>query len=141
MRTKESNRAIHISLWIVQLGLAIFFIIAGISKLTMSIDDLSTQIEWVKLVPSQLVTTIGICETLGGLGLILPSVTRISPILTPVAAICLAFMMILAMIFHVIYKEYSEIFLNILIAALCIFIAWGRYGDYSIDPKTGKADI
>jgi len=50
--------------------------------------------------PRGLVTFIGGSELLGGLGLLLPALTGILPWLTPLAAVGLAIIMILASIFH-----------------------------------------
>jgi hypothetical protein len=74
---------------------------------------------------------IGIVELAAALGLILPAVTGIAPILTPLAATGLAVVMVLAAITHVRRKEPSGIAVNAVLFALAVFVAWGRFGPYS----------
>ena len=73
-----------------------------------------------------MVTFIGVSELLGGLGLILPYATGIAPILTPVAALGLGLVMILAAGFHAKRKENQAIGMNIIFLALAILVAIGR---------------
>lgn len=69
----------------------------------------------------------GIAEILGGLGLILPAVTRIRTNLVPLAALGLTLVMIGAVIFHAARGEYQNIGLNLVLAALLAFVAYGRW--------------
>ena len=69
----------------------------------------------------------GIAEILGGLGLILPSVTRIKPWLTPLAAVGLALVMVGAIVYHALRGEWMNITLNIINAAVLLFVAYGRW--------------
>jgi hypothetical protein len=78
-------------------------------------------------VPRWLSLFIGYAEIAGGLGLIIPAATRIAPWLTPLAALGLATIMILAIPFHVLKGEASVIWLHALIAAQAVFVAWGRW--------------
>src|SRR5437867_2431863 len=78
-RSPIMNRA----LWIVQLLIGLFFALAnGAPKLLLSADDLPLPIP----LPHAFVLFIGVAEVAGGLGLILPGLTRIRPGLTPLAA-------------------------------------------------------
>jgi uncharacterized membrane protein YphA (DoxX/SURF4 family) len=71
-------------------------------------------------------------ELLGAAGLILPAVTGIAPILTPLAAAGLAVMMLLAALTHARRKELCGIALTVVLFALAVVIAWGRFGPYSL---------
>jgi hypothetical protein len=73
-----------------------------------------------------LVTFIGVAGLLGGVGLILPNATGITPFLTPIAALGLGVIMILAAGFHAKRKENQAIGMNIIFLALAIFVAIGR---------------
>ncbi len=66
-------------------------------------------VAWFSAVPQGLFVFIGICEFLGGIGLILPAMTGVKPKLTPFAAIGLTLVMILAAIFHIVRGE-SQLF-------------------------------
>ncbi|WCN79082.1 DoxX family protein [Micromonospora sp. LH3U1] len=70
-------------------------------------------------------------ELLGGLGLILPAATGIAPVLTPIAATCLAVVMVLAAITHIRRKESSGVAINAVLFLLRAFVAWGRFGPWN----------
>ena len=76
----------NVALWSIQGLLAALFLFGGISKLAMPLDELVA----MSGLPGPLILFIGICETLGAFGLILPWALRILPGLTPLAAIGLA---------------------------------------------------
>lgn len=122
----KQSKGLNIALWIVQSLLAVMFLMAGSSKLFQPIAELSKMLPWVTSVSEGLVRFIGGSELLGGLGLLLPSILRIKPNLTPLAALGLAVVMVLAAIFHINRGEYSAIGMNALLIALALFIAWGR---------------
>ena len=77
-------------------------------------------------VPRALSLFSGWAEIAGGLGLIVPAAMRIAPWLTPLAALGLATIMILAIPFHIVRGEASVIWIHALLAALALFVAWGR---------------
>ena len=116
----------NIVLWIVQILLAVMFIMAGMTK-AFQYKKANETLPWVKDSSKGLVTFIGVAELLGGLGLILPRALDIMPILTPLAAIGLAFIMLFAAIFHAKRKENSAIGMNIILLLLAVFVAFFRY--------------
>jgi len=85
----------NIILWIIQVILALFFLFAGGMKLVVPIDVLTSMgpPNQVQL-PGLFIKFIGVCEVLGGLGLILPGLFRIKTWLTPLAAAGLVIIMI-----------------------------------------------
>uniref|UniRef100_UPI003D7FF1B0 DoxX family protein n=1 Tax=Pedobacter sp. TaxID=1411316 RepID=UPI003D7FF1B0 len=74
----------------------------------------------------QLVTISGIFDMLGALGLVLPALLNIKPQLTTYTALGVIVLMISAIIFHLSRGEASQIAINLFVAALALFIAWGR---------------
>lgn len=121
---KQSKR-LHIALWVAQGLLAAAFIMAGFMKITAPIDELAANgMSFVTSFSEGMVRFIGISEVLGGIGLILPALLRIKPILTPIAAIGLATVMVLAAVYHITHNEPP--IPNIILFALASFIAWGR---------------
>lgn len=80
----------NVGIWTVQGLLAVVFVFAGVAKLLMPIDVLSTQTG----LPGFFMRFIAVCEITGALGLVLPGRFGISRILTPVAAACLCVIMI-----------------------------------------------
>ena len=121
------RRALHIALWVAQVLLAGMFLMTGFMKLTQPVDALAGQMPWVAAVPAALVRFIGAAELAGALGLILPSLTRIQPRLTVLAALGLVVVMVLASAMHLV------------LAAVAAFIAWGRSKAAPIAPRGAGA--
>ena len=117
----------NILLWLVQILLACAFGMAGVMKSTQPVDVLAANgIAWAPQLPLALVRFIGVSEFLGAVGLILPALTKIKPFLTPLAALGLLTIMILAMGFHVSRGEAGALPANIVLGGLAAFVAWGR---------------
>lgn len=129
-----AKKGLRIGLWVVQLGLAAMFGMAGVMKSTTPIDELAKQMPWVAELPG-LVRFIGISEIAGALGLVLPAATRIKPGLTPLAALGLMVIMVLAAIFHISRGEYSAIVTNAILGGLAAFVWWGRRSAAPIAPR------
>ena len=115
----------NIALWVVQIILGLAFIMFGAMK-AFQYEKAKASLPWVKDSSKGLVTFIGMAELLGGLGLILPYVTGIAPKLTPIAALGLGLVMILAAGLHVKRKENQAISMNIIFLVPAIFVAIGR---------------
>jgi hypothetical protein len=84
---KKINRL----LWTAQTLTALLFLFAGSTKFIMSAAQLQ---QGPVVLPMPFIHFIGICECLGGLGLLLPGLLRIRPVLTPLAAAGLTIIMI-----------------------------------------------
>ena len=96
-----------IALWIVNIVLALLMLGAGFAKATSSKQKLAEnpRMAWTEDFSPVAIRLIGIAEVLGGLGLILPLATGIAPILTPIAAVGLAILMLGATVVHIRRKE------------------------------------
>src|SRR5438045_4049841 len=81
-------------LWVIQILLALLFILAGGTKLFMSAAELTAQTP----IPAWFLRFIGVMEIMGGLGLVLPGTLRIHTALTPLAAAGLSIIMIGAVV-------------------------------------------
>ena len=138
MKQQQRSKALHISLWIAQALLAAMFLMSGFMKLSQPIEQLAQSLPWAAQVPETLVRFIGTAEVLGALGLILPSLLRIKPKLTPIAAVGLALVMLFAVAFHLSRGETAAIGMNFVLIALAAFIAWGRFKKAPITPKSYK---
>ena len=125
----------NISLWVVQIILAISFGMAGFMKSTQPIAELAEKMVWPGAVPPALVHFIGLSELAAGIGLILPAATRIKPVLTPLAAVGLVVIMVFAAIFHVTRGEFGSLPVNFVYGALAAFVAWGRFRKAPIPPR------
>ncbi len=121
------------TLWTLQVLLGVFFSFTGFGKIMCYRPDvwnmtLHQPVPWFHAVPQGLFVFIGLCEFLGGVGLIVPAMTGVKPKLTPWAAVGLAAVMLLAALFHIVRAEYS-FFLpgNLLLAGGAACIAYGRF--------------
>ncbi len=122
-------------LWILQIFFGIYFIFVGVMHFVLP-EGLPGPMEWMYELSDTTHSIVGIAEVLGGLGLILPSVTRIRPELTVYAAIGLVLVMIGAIIWHATRSETSSIAQNVIIGAILGFVAYGRARLYPIEPKS-----
>ncbi|MER7005385.1 DoxX family protein [Dactylosporangium sp. NPDC000555] len=125
-------------LWTLQIVWGFFFAGSGFGKVLLYDADLYAAapraVAWYAAVPQPLIVFIGICEVLGGIGLILPAVTRVRPALTPLAAAALALTMLLAAGFHIIRGEYELVPANTVLGGVSAFIAVGRRTQRPTEP-------
>lgn len=113
----------NIVLWIIQVLLALLFLFAGGLKLVLPLDQMEGPIH----LPGLFLRFIGVCEVLGGLGLILPGLLRIRTSLTPLAAAGLVIIMIGATIITVAGGPVATAILPLITGLLATFIAYGRW--------------
>jgi uncharacterized membrane protein YphA (DoxX/SURF4 family) len=118
---------VNIVLWILQVVLALAFGMAGISKLTQPKEKLAAQMGWVEDFSQGTVRLIGLVELLGAIGLILPALTGILPILTPLAALGLVLVMVGAILTHQRRKETPMMAVNLVLLLLAAFVAYARF--------------
>lgn len=135
MNTTQNAKRQNNILWTLQVLLAALFLMAGSMKLFQPISELAKMLPWATEFPAVMVRFIGLSELLGAIGLLLPSIFRIQPILTPIAAIGLSIVQLLAMGFHLSRGESSMIGANIVFISLAVLIAWGRLKVAPIAPK------
>jgi uncharacterized membrane protein YphA (DoxX/SURF4 family) len=117
-------------LWILQGLIAAMFAMAGFMKLSKSRNDLMKQkdMNWVESVSSGNIKLIGLVELLAALGLIVPQLTGILPVLTPIAALGLILTMAGAMILHLKRGDGMKVVSrNIILMLVAGFIALGRF--------------
>lgn len=117
----------NIVLWVVQILLALAFLMAGSMKASQPIEKLRKNMAWTAHTSPGTVRLVGTLELLGALGLILPAITHILPWLTPIAAIGLALTMIGAAILHIRLKEFSVLGVPLILFLLALFIVYGRF--------------
>lgn len=117
------SKGLNIGLWVVQVLLAVGFGMSGAMKLVTPYEQLASQ-AWARATPQGLIPFIGVAEVAGALGMILPMVTRIKPILTPIAALGFVVIMILGAAVHLKVGEMP--IPNVVLGGLAAFVAWGR---------------
>jgi uncharacterized membrane protein YphA (DoxX/SURF4 family) len=116
----------NIALWIIQGLLAAMYLSAGFMK-TFQTAKIRPTMGWTQGRTDGFVRFVGIAEILGAVGLILPLLTGILPWLTPIAAIGLSLIQLLAIFTeHLPKKEYNVLPVNTLLLALSLSVAIGR---------------
>jgi len=107
---------VSIAYWIVAGVAALAFLGAGVMKLVRPKAALaSSGLAWVEDFTTGPVKLIGAAEVLGAIGLILPKLLGIAPVLGPIAGIALAILMLGAIVVHV---RRHETFVPALVLAL-----------------------
>lgn len=124
----------NILLWIVQVALAVYFFFTGLIHFSPP-PGLPGPMAWMYDLSAPLHYISGTAEIMGAVGLVLPAVTRIQPRLTPLAAMGLVVIMALAAVFHLMRGEFPNIFMNLFLAALAGFVAYGRTRLHPIQPR------
>ena len=119
----------NIALWIIAGLLAAVFLVAGVSKLFIPKAKLvkAPGGGWVADFSVGFVKALGAVEILGVVGLILPALLGIAPILVPLAAVGLALIMGGAAIVEFRRHEFKHALGNLIYLALATFVAWGRF--------------
>jgi len=111
--------------WMLQWVFGLYFIGVGILHLTVP-DGLPELLTWMYELNDTLHAILGTVEILGGLGLILPALTRVRPDLAVAAALALIGMMAGALVWHIGRDEGANISANLLNITVLVFIAFGR---------------
>lgn len=118
-----------LAVWIVSGLLAFAFLVGGIVRLVVPAKTYGgwPNQQWILAVPRAGVVAISVAEMLGAAGLILPTATGIAPILTPIAAVGLALIMVGALVFHLRRREWPNVPVALVLIALLTFVAVSRF--------------
>jgi hypothetical protein len=120
----------NLTLWIAAGLLAAVALAGGISKTFVPKAKLAAAHggEWTAGASVGFVKALGVLELLAAVGLILPAIVDIAPVMVPVTAVCWILLMVGAMITHGRLGQFRLVMLNVVYLALAAFIAWGRFG-------------
>jgi uncharacterized membrane protein YphA (DoxX/SURF4 family) len=112
---------------IIQGLLALFFIMPGYGKISGSkVSHVANG--HLKATSSIIpIRILGILELLGCIGIILPWILGIVPVLTPIAAVCFCIIMLAGMIIHTVKKEYKMLPMLVVVFVLSVLVAYYRF--------------
>lgn len=127
----------NIVLWILQVLLGVFFLFSGVNHFIVP-PGLPGLMSWMYELPAGLHYFSGTVEILAALGLILPGLTRSQTRLTLMAGAGLVLIMVGAVVWHVQRGEAANIFLNLILAVLAGFVAYGRW---RLKPLPGRITL
>jgi uncharacterized membrane protein YphA (DoxX/SURF4 family) len=117
----------NIALWIIQVLLALLFLFAGGTKLVLPIEVLTSMGSPNQVhLPGLFIRFIGVCEVLGGLGLILPGLFKIRPQLTWLAAAGLVIIMIGATVLTFVADGIGPAVIPFVVGLLLVFVVYNR---------------
>jgi uncharacterized membrane protein YphA (DoxX/SURF4 family) len=134
-RAGQPSTGVHVGLWIVQGLLALTFAGGGMWKLATPIPELASKMPWMGQVSPSLLYATAVFDILGGIGVLLPSITRIKPSVTVLAALGCVALQASAIVFHFSRGEAANTPFNFLLVALSFFVAWGRHSKAPIAPR------
>jgi DoxX-like family len=122
--SKRRGRLVASTLWSIQGLLALLFLFSGSMKLIMPIELLLAQMT-VPL-PGLFIQFIGVAEVAGAVGLILPGLLRIRPMLTPLAACGLIIVMVGATVVTLLGGGGVSALFPLIVGLLCGAVVYGR---------------
>ena len=131
----QPGKAIRIGLWLAQFIVAAAFIMSGFMKLTTPIPELAKMMPWAGEYAEWFVRAIGLVDLAGGIGILLPALTRILPRLTVLAALGCAVLQVFAIVFHLSRGEAMVVPVNAVLLGLSLFVLWGRSRKAPILPR------
>ena len=124
----------NLVLWIVAGLLAAVLLISSV-KIFVPRERLASMggaaAQWILDFSPTALKVIGTLEILAAMGLILPAVLDIAPILVPVTATCVAVLFVGAVIMRLRRGEKLTIIPDLIYFAMAVFVAWGRFGPES----------
>ncbi|MCG8916789.1 DoxX family protein [Actinokineospora sp. PR83] len=118
-------------LWAIAGLVAAGFLFSGMFKLVQSHEEYTASQPWAETAPRWAPKAIGALEVVGAIGLILPAVVGVAPVLVPLAATGLALVMVGAVVLHLRRGEFSALAPSGVLLALAVVVAWGRFGPYA----------
>jgi drug/metabolite transporter (DMT)-like permease len=124
----------NLALWIVTGVLAVAYLGGGGGKLIVPKEKmaaLTPSARWVEDFSAGSVKAIGGLEVLAAIGLVLPAVLGIAPVLVPLAAVGLVLIMVGAVFTRLRRHEAKAMVADLVYLALAGFVAWGRFGPES----------
>ncbi len=118
----------NIALWSIQIILGIKLITVSYTHgLRQSQSTMQEAIQKMGKFSQPFLFIISICTFIGTIGLILPGVLGSSTWITPVTAVILSIMLLFSIFFHIKCREKPKIFVSVILLALAIFVAYGRW--------------
>jgi hypothetical protein len=122
---------VNVALWIVT-GLLATVLLISTSKMFVPREKIvavgGAAAEWVMDFSPAALRAIATLEILAVVGLILPAVLDLAPVLVPVTATCVALLFTGAAIMRFRRGERATIVPDLVYLAMAVFVAWGRFG-------------
>jgi hypothetical protein len=122
----------NVTLWILAGALALVSLASGLMMLVQPKEKLAASgFTWVEDFNAGSVRGIGTLKVLGAIGLVLPALLDIAPVLVPVAATGWVLLMVGAVITHLRRHEAKVLPTPLILLVIAAVIAVGRFGPQS----------
>jgi hypothetical protein len=119
------------ALWIVA-GLLAAVMVTGSAKMFVPRERMAAMggkaTRWVEDFSPGALRALGVVELLGAIGLILPGLLGIAPVLVPVTATCVALLFVGAVTMRLRRGERVTIVGDLVYLVMAVVVAWGRFG-------------
>lgn len=133
-----TKRGTKIAVWVVSGLLAAFFVFVGSSKALMAWEVMAAASMGIPVI---LLKIAGFAELFGAVGLIVPALTRIVPVLTPVAATGLVLTMVGATGVEIALGRPVTAAEAAVAGVLAAFVAVVRFAELGATTSRGVAEI
>ncbi len=122
----------NVVLWIIAGVLAAAFLAAGLMKVAQPKEKIvASGMGWAEAFSPATIKLIGALEIAAAVGLVLPALLGIVPVLVPLAALGLVLLMLGAIVTHARRSELPMAAVNAVLLVLAAVVAWGRFGPHS----------
>ncbi|HYQ63159.1 DoxX family protein [Actinophytocola sp.] len=121
----------NLALWIAAGLLTGVALLGGLTKTLLPRERIAAAPGggWTADVSEGFVRSLGVLEILAAVGLVVPALVGIAPVMVPVTAVCWVLLMIGAMITHARHDDGVRFLLgNLTYLVIAAFIALGRFG-------------
>ena len=122
----------NISLWILQVLLALAFLAHGIMFLAPPPE---IAVKMNEMLPRWFQLFLGVAEVLAAVGLTLPGLTRIRPVLIPAAAVGVMVVTASATVLHLVRNELSSAAITFVLLVMAAFVGHARWRGHAIAPR------
>lgn len=123
----------NVFLWVVAGLLAALFLASGAVKVLRPKEKLAASgLAWTEGFGAGEVKTIGVLELLAAVGLVVPPVVGVAPVLAPLAALGLVLLMLGAVVTHLRRRELPGIAVSLVLVVLALVVVVGRFGPYPL---------
>jgi DoxX-like family len=119
----------NLALWIVAGLLCAVMLFGGATKLLVPKEKLAAAPAggWTGDRSAAFVKTLGGLEVLAAIGIVVPAIVDVAPVMVPVTAVCWVLLMVGAMATHLRRHERTAVLANVTYLAMAVFVAWGRF--------------
>lgn len=123
------------ALWLVQALLGLTFVGTALWKVFTPIPELAAKMPWMGQVSPAFLYLTALLDFLGGTFVLVPSLVRVRPGLSVLAALGCTALMAGAIAFHFSRGEAASTPFNFVLAGLSSFVAWGRHRRAALAPR------